>query len=73
MQGSKHYNFERIGKKRRPEHGGKSFSRGCDGKHRFDNEHDAGKRAKRITEQGGPQMRSYLCLHCGGHHLTSRP
>ena len=45
MHGSKHSNFEKIGKKKRHEHGGKSFSRGC----HVNNEHDAGKRAKRIT------------------------
>ena len=24
-------------------------------------------------KHGGPQMRAYLCPHCGGYHLTSRP
>ena len=73
MQGSKYYNFERIGKRRRPEHGGKSYGRGCQGKHRFGSEYDAGKRAKTIEIGGGPAMRAYLCPHCGGYHLTSRP
>lgn len=71
MHGSKHSNFERIGKRRRPEHGGKSYGRGCQGKHRFNSEHDAGKRAK-VIEGTGTRMRAYLCPHCGGWHLTSR-
>ena len=46
--------------------------RGCKGKTRYADEHQALRMKRRREQEGARPLRVYACRECGGFHLTGR-